>query len=109
MSSPALVLRVLYRLRSLSEQSPFDAATFSYTSPLLTQVLVKGGVALAEEDDPLEQVTLAVDIIRFHSGECEHFPLAHNFTIAEIFISFRPTISQVSDNARLTLRHQAST
>ncbi|TFY63660.1 hypothetical protein EVJ58_g3122 [Rhodofomes roseus] len=65
----SLVIRVLYRLRTLSEQSPFDAATFSYASPLLNAVLTKGGVALAEDDDPLEQVTLAVDIVKFHAGE----------------------------------------
>ncbi|KAH9944598.1 armadillo-type protein [Amylocystis lapponica] len=65
----SLVLRVLYRLRSVAEQTPFDAATFSYASPLLFQVLVKGGIELAEEDDPLEQVALAVDIVRFHCGE----------------------------------------
>ncbi|KAH9915889.1 armadillo-type protein [Fomitopsis serialis] len=65
----SLVIRVLYRLRTLSEQSPFDAATFSYASPLLSAVCTTGGVALAEGDDPLEQVALAVDIIRFHAGE----------------------------------------
>ncbi|KAI0944136.1 hypothetical protein AcV7_002042 [Taiwanofungus camphoratus] len=65
----SLVLRVLYRLRSLSEQTPFDAATFNYASPLLNQVLLKGGIAPAEEDEPLEQITLAVDIIKFHGAE----------------------------------------
>jgi hypothetical protein len=48
-----------------------DAATFSLCSPLLTQVLMKGGISLAEEDDPLEQVVLALDVIKFHAGECE--------------------------------------
>lgn len=67
------MIRVLYRLRTLSEQSPFDVATFSYTSPLLSAVLSKGGIALEEEDDPLEQVTLTVDIVKFHAGECEAF------------------------------------
>ncbi|CCM02945.1 uncharacterized protein FIBRA_05060 [Fibroporia radiculosa] len=65
----ALVLRILHRLRSLSEQSPFDAATFAYMSPLLSQIFSQGGIAMAEEDDPLEQVALTVDIIKFHSGE----------------------------------------
>jgi hypothetical protein len=66
-----LVIRVLYRLRFLSEQTPFDAATFSYTFPLISQILLTGGLpGLAEEDDPLEQVALALEIIKFHCGEC---------------------------------------
>lgn len=70
--SPALVLRVLYRLRSLSEQTPFDAATFSYAFPLLAQVLLKGGVDVGQDDgdEALEQVTLVLDIIKFHCSEC---------------------------------------
>lgn len=70
-SAVALVIRVLYRLRTLSEQTPFDAATYGYASPLLSQVLVKGGIAIGEEDDPLEQIALSLDIIKFHCGECE--------------------------------------
>ena len=34
-------------------------------------MLLKGGVSLTEEDDPLEQVALALDVIKFHAGECE--------------------------------------
>lgn len=66
----ALVIRVLHRLRSLSEQAPFDAATFSYAFPLLGQVLLLGGVSPADEDEALEQVALALGVIRFHCGEC---------------------------------------
>jgi hypothetical protein len=66
-----LVLRILYRLRTLSEVSPFDAATFSYASPLLNLVLTKGGLGIeSEEDDPGEQIILVLDIINFHSVEC---------------------------------------
>lgn len=66
------MIRVLYRLRFLSEQSPFDAATFSYTFPVIGQVLTQGGISIEEEDEALEQITLALDFIRFHCGECEH-------------------------------------
>lgn len=55
-----------------------DAATFSLCSPLLTRVLLKGGISLTEEDDPLEQITLALDVIKFHAGQCQSpniFPL----------------------------------
>ncbi|KDR69874.1 hypothetical protein GALMADRAFT_913484 [Galerina marginata CBS 339.88] len=64
-----LVVRVLYRLRFLAEQAPFDAATYSYTFPLLSQILIGGGVPGEEEDDPLEQVALTLEIIKFHCGE----------------------------------------
>lgn len=66
-----LIIRVLYRLRFLSEQAPFDAATYSYAFPLLSQILTIGGIPGGEEDDPLEQVALALEIIRFHCGQCE--------------------------------------
>ncbi|KAF8883249.1 armadillo-type protein [Infundibulicybe gibba] len=65
----SLIIRVLYRLRFLSEQAAFDAATFSYAFPLLAQVLIQGGIAVEEEDDPLEQIALALDIIKFHCSE----------------------------------------
>jgi hypothetical protein len=60
----------LYRFRTLSEQAVFDAHTFSWVSPLLGHVLVKGGIAVEEEDEPLEQMVLVLDIIKFHTGEC---------------------------------------
>jgi hypothetical protein len=65
------VLRVLYKLRFLSEQVPFDVATFSYMSPLLSQIFNKGGIGLTEEDDPLEQAALALELVKFHSAECK--------------------------------------
>ena len=67
----ALILRVLHRLHFLSEQMTFDVATYSYLFPLLKQILLKGGIGLTEEDDPLEQVALALDLIKFHCGECK--------------------------------------
>lgn len=66
----ALVIRVLYRLRSLSEQTPFDPATFSYAFPLLAQVLVQGGIGSEDDEEILEQVALVLDIVKFHCGEC---------------------------------------
>ena len=67
-----LVIRVLYRLRFLSEQAPFDAVTFSYAYPLLGQILLTGGIPGEEDvDDPLEQVALVLEILSFHGAECE--------------------------------------
>jgi len=68
------MIRVLYQLRSLSEQGPFDAATFSYAFPLLSQILLIGGIPGEEEDDPLEQVAPALEIVKFHCGECTLSP-----------------------------------
>ena len=86
---------MLYRLRWLSEQTPLDSPTFSYLFPLLRQVLLKGGIGLSEEDDPLEQVALALDIIKFHCGECKcpvgnimYMPL-----LIEDFLQFRTRTS----------------
>jgi hypothetical protein len=67
-----LVVRILYRLRFLSEQATFDAATFSYAFPLLSHVLVAGGITGGEDDEPVEQVALTVEIFKFHSGECRY-------------------------------------
>ena len=69
-NAPVLIVRVLYRLRSLAEQTPFDAATFSYAFPLLARVLLQGGIGIEEEEGMLEQVALVLDIIKFHCGEC---------------------------------------
>ncbi|KAI6101038.1 armadillo-type protein [Pisolithus croceorrhizus] len=54
----ALVLRVLYRLRTISEQAPFDL-----------RVLHQGGIDVSEDEEALEQVALVLDIIRFHTSE----------------------------------------
>lgn len=66
-----LIIRVLYRLRTLSEQTPFEAATFSYAFPLFSEVLIKGGISAVDDDEALEQVALVLDVIKFHSGECK--------------------------------------
>ena len=71
----ALVLRVLYRLRTLSEQAPFDAATFSFSFFLLGCVARKGRVGIdtggeQDGDEALEQVSLVLDVIKFHRSEC---------------------------------------
>lgn len=74
-----LIVRVLHRLRSLSEQAPFDSATFSYAFPLLAQVLTRGGIDPEDEEEALEQVALALEIIKFHCAECVYRPLTSLF------------------------------
>ncbi|KAG8757390.1 translational activator of GCN4, partial [Ceratobasidium sp. 423] len=64
-----LIVRVLYRLRSVSEQSPFDPSTYAYMSPFIDHVIRSGSIATTTSEEALEQVTLALDIIQFHCGE----------------------------------------
>lgn len=66
-----LILRVLYRLRSQAEQSPFDSATYSYAAPLITHIISTSGKHAADADEALEQLSLALDFIRFHCSECK--------------------------------------
>jgi hypothetical protein len=57
----------------LSEQTPFDGPTFSYAFPLLSQIMLKGGLSATEEDEALEQLTLALNVVDFHVGSCESY------------------------------------
>ncbi|OJT01635.1 Translational activator GCN1 [Trametes pubescens] len=85
----SLIIRVLYRLRTLSEQTPFDAATYCYAAPLLSQILLKGGIALAEEDDPLEQIAISLDVIKFHSGEFSDPAFPRTKTVEDLIHAIR--------------------
>ena len=68
----ALILRVLYRFRSLSEQEPFDGPAFAYISPLLSSVIEgNDSIGSKEEDEVLERIALIIDIINFHTAGCE--------------------------------------
>ncbi|KAK4692665.1 hypothetical protein P7C71_g4584, partial [Lecanoromycetidae sp. Uapishka_2] len=62
-----LVTRLLYRLRSTSEQRPFDSVSLIYMLPLVLLVLSQGGIAQAEADEADEQVTLALEILSYHT------------------------------------------
>jgi hypothetical protein len=102
----ALVTRVLYRLRFLAEQAPFEVATFSYTFPLLNQVVVRGGVGVEEEEDRLEQVALALDIIKFHCGNCKRH--VSSFTIRAhslLFFSFGTRLPACKNDGESSSRH----
>lgn len=68
----ALVTRVLYRMRYLAEQLPFDAGTFAYAAPLISRIVRSGGIGLEKGDTEaiLEQLALAVDLIAFHARSC---------------------------------------
>ena len=70
---PSLVSRVLYQLRYLAEASPLDAGTYAYAAPLVSKILRSGGIGLesSETEAALEQLSLALDFLSFHAGQCE--------------------------------------
>ncbi|KAE9398973.1 ARM repeat-containing protein [Gymnopus androsaceus JB14] len=100
-----LVLRVLHRLRHLSEQVPFDSATFSYIYPLLKHVVLEGGVVSEEPEEMLEQVSLSQDIIKFHCGEFSDaaFPRQQTLEILIHIIRFQPKLSKEASSSLIEL------
>lgn len=96
-----LIIRVLYRLRFLSEQATFDVATFSYAYPLFGQVLSQGGIAVEEVDEALEQVALALGIIKFHCGEFSNPAFPRLQTIENLLHTIRqqPKLSKQASSA----------
>ncbi|KAI9068620.1 ARM repeat-containing protein [Trametes sanguinea] len=101
----ALIIRVLYRLRTLSEQAPFDAATYCYAAPLLSQVILKGGFTLLEDDDPLEQIALSLDIIKFHCGEFSDPAFPRTETVRDLIHSIRnqPKLAKDASSALIDI------
>ena len=67
-----LVTRILYRLHSASEQRPFDVLSLIYMLPLIFAVLRKNGIGQSEPDAADEQVTLALEILSYHSDLFSH-------------------------------------
>ncbi|PPJ53845.1 hypothetical protein CBER1_03251 [Cercospora berteroae] len=65
-----LVTRVLYRLRSLGEQRPFDTVSLSYILALVFLVLESGGIDRSAPEDAAEQIMLAIEVISFHTETC---------------------------------------
>ncbi|PWN39719.1 ARM repeat-containing protein [Ceraceosorus guamensis] len=68
-----LTLRVLYRVRFVSEAAPLDLGSVSLISPLITRVIFNGGLGVAETDAEsiAEQVQLALDFMGFHAAASE--------------------------------------
>ncbi|KAI5120166.1 hypothetical protein M0805_008433 [Coniferiporia weirii] len=101
-----LVLRVLYGLRSLSEQNAFDGATFSYISPLLSCVAQDiDTIGFEEEDEPLERVSLAIDVINFHTGEFadRKFPRSRSLSDLLAVIKKNPSLGKDASSVLIAL------
>ena len=63
-----LVTRLLYRLHSTSAQRPFDSVSLIYLLPLVSTVLRQSGIGQLDTDEADEQVTLALEILSYHSN-----------------------------------------
>lgn len=81
-----LVTRILYRLRFLGEQRPFDTITLSYAFALIFLVLEQGGVDRANEEYADEQVMLAVEFLSFHTEVCSDIRLPRQMLL-EVLIT----------------------
>ncbi|KAF2402490.1 translational activator [Trichodelitschia bisporula] len=62
-----LVTRVLYRVRILGEQRPFDTVSLAYMLPLMFLVLQNGGFAAAGSEAADEQLVLATEFLACHT------------------------------------------
>lgn len=66
----ALVTRVLYRVRMLGEQVPFDTVSLAYILPLVFLVLDEGGVSVDQAEEADEQLILALEFLSQHAEAC---------------------------------------
>lgn len=71
-----LITRLLYRLRFLGEQRPFDTVTLAYILPLVFLVLQQGGFAGKDSEEADEQLILALEFLACHTevGVNERLP-----------------------------------
>lgn len=79
-----LVTRLLYRLRFASEQRPFDSITLIYVLPLVFAVLQQSGIARPVGDEADEQITLALEILSFHTDACKSPSSAHRLGFSDL-------------------------
>ncbi|KAL8974279.1 MAG: hypothetical protein Q9197_001482 [Variospora fuerteventurae] len=77
-----LVTRMLYRLRFLGEQRPFDTISLIYLLPLAMAVLRANGIDQTEPDDIDEQITLALEFFTLHTDNFSDERLPRSDTLA---------------------------
>ncbi|KAN0062681.1 translational activator of GCN4 [Thecaphora frezii] len=100
-----LVLRILYRLRFLSEQAPLDAGSVAFINPLIVAIVQSGGLGVKADDTDsvLEQIQLALDFISFHGSACEdvRFPRS---SFIDSLVHIVAKHSQIAKDAVAALR-----
>ncbi|KAH0826065.1 armadillo-type protein [Lanmaoa asiatica] len=99
-----------FGLRTLSEQAPFDATTFSFAFFLLGCVARKGGVGISkegeqDEDEALEQVALVLDVIKFHRGEFSDPAFPRKMTLEHVLrvVRTQPRLSKDASSLLIDL------
>ncbi|KAI9661249.1 MAG: translational activator of GCN4 [Bathelium mastoideum] len=65
-----LVTRVMYRLRFMGEQRPFDTVSLAYMLPLAFEILAQGGIEKPADEEADEQIILALEFLSFHTDAC---------------------------------------
>ncbi|BGP21302.1 translational activator of GCN4 [Rhodotorula toruloides] len=100
---PDLISRVLFQLRFLSEQSPFDAGTYAYAAPLLSKILRTGGVGIdkSQAEAALEQLSLALDVISFHVRQCSDTAFPRLSLVGDLLAAMTgyPSLSRMAATA----------
>ncbi|GAA6038663.1 hypothetical protein JCM8097_009472 [Rhodosporidiobolus ruineniae] len=100
---PDLVSRVLYQLRFLAEQQPFDAGTFAYAAPLVSKILRSGGIGLekSQGERALEQLSLSLDFVAFHARQCGDTAFPRLTLIGDLFAALvgYPSLSRTASTA----------
>ncbi|CAG8528557.1 17533_t:CDS:10, partial [Acaulospora morrowiae] len=98
-----LVSRVLYHLRFITERAMLPTSSFAYCFPLIYQVIQKGGVGLDNEEAGdseilMEQITLCLDIISFHSalGSSPLIPRTDIIQILQLIIKSYPKLAKTA-------------
>lgn len=62
-----LVTRLLYRIHSASAQRPFGSVSLIYLLSLVSTVLRQSGIGQVGTDEADEQITLALEILSYHT------------------------------------------
>ncbi|BGP12338.1 hypothetical protein JCM10213_003855 [Rhodosporidiobolus nylandii] len=100
---PDLVSRVLYQLRYLAEQQPFDAGTYAYAAPLVSKILRTGGVGVDKSmaEQALEQLTLSLEFAAFHARQCADVAYPRLTLIGDFFAALtgHPSLSRTASTA----------
>ncbi|OBZ91073.1 Translational activator gcn1 [Choanephora cucurbitarum] len=102
----ALVSRVLFRLRFITESRALPPASFGFVFPVLYQVIAQGGVGCEKNDEAiLEQITMAIDVINFHCihGESLILPRQEMIDILLRSIKDYPACSKTAKTSLVTL------
>lgn len=102
----ALVSRVLYRLRFITESRALPPASFGYVFPVLYQVIEQGAIECDKNDEAAqEQIVMAIDVIGFHCTLGDSLMMPRQEMIAILLRSIKeyPASSKAAKTSLVTL------